>query len=277
MSILAQCKAFTNSPLWVLLVFALPVVGMAIFAVQQAMRGGVVISERVKRAGGSIFLGPWIMEYGYWSLSVPVRWLIRFKISPNAISLGGFAVVLTGCILAAAGFFGLAGPLLLLGSLADMLDGIVARERGLCSDAGEFFDSIVDRYADVALFAGLCVYYAGNPVAMLVVLLGLLGSVMVSYARAKAESLGVHDAPGGPMRRAERAVYLGFSVCLAPLPAYFFEAPLGAVKAQPTYYLVLLTCSVIGLLANVHAVQMTLFVERALRQKHNLAPCAAQS
>ena len=254
-------KAFTNSAPWIVGVFSVPIVGMVLFGVLTAT-GGMKRSPRVQQAGGSVFLSQWIMEYGYWWLRIPSKLLIRWKISPNAITLGGLGIVFVGMVCTAFGYFGLGGPILLVGSLSDMLDGIVARERKLCSDAGEFVDAMVDRYSDIGVLGALCIYYHGVAWAQLVVLMALLGSVMVSYARAKAESLSVSDAPGGPMRRAERAVYLGFSIFLAPLLVPFTEY--GAQR--PIYFLALAVCAMVALVANVSAIQMSLFVTRALRR-----------
>src|SRR5262252_8878294 len=71
--------------------------------------------------------------------------------------------------------------LILFGSMLDALDGIVAREMGVSSDAGEFLDAIVDRYCEIAGYIGLCYYYNERPFAMAAVLGALLGSLMVSY------------------------------------------------------------------------------------------------
>jgi CDP-diacylglycerol--glycerol-3-phosphate 3-phosphatidyltransferase len=254
-------KAFTNSPVWIIGVFSITILSMGVFGVLTAVRG-MQRSTRVQQAGGSVFLNQWIMEYGYWWLRVPSRLLIRWRVSPNAITLGGFGIVFVGMIFTACGYFGLGGPILLVGSLSDMLDGIVARERKLCSDAGEFVDAIVDRYADIGVLGALCIYYQGLPWAQLVVLLALLGSVMVSYARAKAEALSVNNAPGGPMRRAERAVYLGFSVFLGPLLVPFTEPD----AERPIYFLAVAVCAMIAVVANISAIQMSMFVTKQLRQ-----------
>lgn len=254
-------KAFTNSATWIIGVFSMPILGMILFGVRTAVRG-MKPSTRVQQAGGSVFLNQWIMEYGYWWLRVPTQLLIRWKVSPNAITLGGLGIVFVGMLCTAFGYFGLGGPILLVGSLSDMLDGIVARERQLCSDAGEFVDAMVDRYSDIGVLGALCIYYHEVAWAQLVVLTALLGSVMVSYARAKAEALSVNNAPGGPMRRAERAVYLGFSIFLAPLIVPITEP--GAER--PIYFLAVTVCAMIALVANVSAIQMSLFVTRALRQ-----------
>ena len=115
---------------------------------------------------------------------------------------------------------------------------------------------MIDRYADLSVFGGLCVYYANRPALVALVVAALGGGVMVSYARAKAESLNVRDAPGGFMRRAERAVYLGFGIFFAPAVALYSEPS----RAEPTYYIVLAVCALIALLANISALQISAYV-----------------
>ena len=253
-------KEVTNGNLWILGTAGAPVVGMVVFAVVFARRQSKELSARVEEAGGSVFLSRWVMEYAYWFLEKPVALLVRLKVSPNAITLGGLAVVSCGCALVAGGYFGLAGPLVLVGSLSDMLDGAVARQLGRCSQAGEFMDAMVDRYADLALLCGLAFFYHDRLAALGVVLLAMLGCITVSYARAKAESLGVHDVPSGAMRRAERTVYLGFAVHLSPLVARLVEAP----AAAPRYDLALAMCALIALVCNFSTLQMMTFTVRRL-------------
>lgn len=255
-----QLKLFTNGAGWVFTVAIVPLLGMVVFALQNSVRGRPS-SERVRQAGGSVFLNQWIMEYGYWWLDMPARALIRLNVSPNTITVVGLVVVLFGSVMAGLGYFGLAGPVILGGSLADMLDGVIARRRGICSDAGEFVDAMVDRCADIAMLSGLAVYYCDRPWAVATVLLALMGSVMVSYARAKAESFNIQDCPGSPMRRAERAVYLGASMLFAPVVARFTEP----ASARPVYYLCLAVCALIGIITNYSAIAMTLYATRRLK------------
>jgi phosphatidylglycerophosphate synthase len=94
----------------------------------------------------------------------------------------------------------------------DVLDGQVARRTGRSTVFGAFYDSTLDRVADGALMAGLTVFYATNPVhhniyMMVVCLVGIIGTFLVSYTRARAESLGI-DAKVGVMQRPERIVLL---------------------------------------------------------------------
>lgn len=254
-------KAATNHPAWILGTLAVPFAGLLAFMLLTRGRA-LDRSERVAAAGGSIFLRPFIMEYAYWFLGPPVRFCTRHRISPNAVTLAGLLVVLAGCVAVGCGYFGLAGPLVLIGSLSDMLDGAVARHLGRSSEAGEFVDAMTDRLADVALLAGLCVYYHGRPAALLLVLSALTGCVLVSYARAKAESLRVYDVPSSAMRRAERTVYLGFAIHLAPVVARILEPG----SPAPRYDLVLSVCALISVVCNASWLSMMRFTLRRLRQ-----------
>jgi CDP-diacylglycerol--glycerol-3-phosphate 3-phosphatidyltransferase len=102
--------------------------------------------------------------------------------------------------------------MMILANLFDMLDGQVARSRGRVTRFGAFFDSVIDRYSDVIVYVGIMVFYARNTAAhstLLVALTGLalVGSVMISYSRARAESLDI-ACKVGFLERPERVVLL---------------------------------------------------------------------
>lgn len=143
-----------------------------------------------------------------------VRGLALTKISPNVLTFIGlvintFAAVLFG--LANAGnhprMFLYAGLVIIGAGIFDMVDGRVARATGQVTTFGAFFDSVIDRYSDVALFFGLLVYYAraGRFFYLLLVAFVMVSSVMVSYTRARAESL-IGTCKVGFMERPERVV-----------------------------------------------------------------------
>jgi CDP-diacylglycerol--glycerol-3-phosphate 3-phosphatidyltransferase len=246
----------------ILVLSALWLVGLPIFAYQYNRRGRPQ-TERIVRAGGSILLGRWFMEYGYWVMAAPARFFIWLGVTPDKITLLGLFTVSAASVAVGFGYFGLGGWLIIFGSMLDALDGIVARKTGQCSDAGEFFDSIVDRYCEIASFIGLCYYFNERPWAMGAVLFALLGSLMVSYGRAKAEALGVHDAPSGLMRRHERAIYIGLGIALAPLLAFFLEPG----STHPIYHLTIVACVVVGTLSNLSAIKMSAYVKRKLHEQ----------
>ena len=98
------------------------------------------------------------------------------------------------------------GIFLLLAGMSDAIDGTVARASGEVTPFGAFVDSVADRYSEFFVFGGLALYFAGSPVLILV-LLSLAGSMMVSYSRAKAESV-VGKCDVGLMERPERLILL---------------------------------------------------------------------
>jgi len=143
-----------------------------------------------------------------------VRWMIRSGVHPNVVTTMGFLVTL-----AAGWSFHLdhvrwAGFLVLVGGLLDLLDGRVARESGLASKFGSFYDSTLDRISEIVMYIGLASLYNTlypdvEDVAMIyVIMLAMGGSIMVSYTRARAEGLGL-DCKVGYMQRPERVVLLG--------------------------------------------------------------------
>jgi CDP-diacylglycerol---glycerol-3-phosphate 3-phosphatidyltransferase len=137
------------------------------------------------------------------------RWLLRIGVSPDAVTIIGTAGVVVGALV----FYPLGqlwwGTLFITAFIfSDVLDGIMARMQAVGGRWGNFLDSTLDRIADGALFAGLAVWFftggANVPIAMMATVCLVLGMV-VSYARAKAESLGF-TANVGIAERAERLV-----------------------------------------------------------------------
>ncbi len=132
----------------------------------------------------------------------------RVSISPNVITVAGFVITL----LAAAVLprqLQVGGLLILLGGMFDMLDGVVARTNGKASKFGALLDSTLDRYSDAALFLGAAAYFYGiDHIAGAALSLGtLVGAMLVSYVRARAEGLDI-PCHVGIMERPERIVLL---------------------------------------------------------------------
>ena len=150
---------------------------------------------------------------GYLRLIEPVAaLLIRHNVSPNAITTFGTVCTLVGGGLYAGGHIMTAGWVIGLTALFDVLDGTVARRTGKSTVFGAFYDSTLDRVADGGVMAGLTIFYATSPVhhniyMVVVCLLGIIGTFLISYTRARAESLGI-DAKVGLMQRPERVILL---------------------------------------------------------------------
>ncbi|MGC9435573.1 MAG: CDP-alcohol phosphatidyltransferase family protein [Methanomicrobiales archaeon] len=115
----------------------------------------------------------------------------RIGLTPNRLTAAGFLLMAGAGLLCAGGRFVGAGLLVVLSGACDALDGSLARLRGSETTFGAFLDSFLDRYGEIALFAGLLVWYAGSPTESFLVFAAVTGSLMVSYARARAEGAGI--------------------------------------------------------------------------------------
>jgi CDP-diacylglycerol--glycerol-3-phosphate 3-phosphatidyltransferase len=155
------------------------------------------------------------VERAYYAAQQPlVGWLLRSGIRPNTLTTIGAVVVLASAMAYGAGSIRLGGFLLLLSGLVDTLDGQVARHGGMVSQFGAFYDSTLDRVGDGATFIGIAAFlltepgvYAPVPAAI-VCMVAVLASLIVSYARARAEGLGL-DCRVGMAQRAERIIGIG--------------------------------------------------------------------
>jgi CDP-diacylglycerol--glycerol-3-phosphate 3-phosphatidyltransferase len=138
-----------------------------------------------------------------------VRALSLSHIHPNVLTALGLAINIVAAVLFAEGNFWAAGWVVVAAGLFDMVDGRVARVTNTVTPFGAFFDSVVDRYSDMALYMGLLVYYARAERFFYVVLVAVVmaGSVMISYARARAESL-IPSCKVGFLERPERLVLI---------------------------------------------------------------------
>ena len=138
--------------------------------------------------------------------------LARHNVNPNTITTVGTLLTIAAGVVYATGHIMTAGWLMSVTAVFDVIDGQVARRTGRSTVFGAFYDSTLDRVADGALMAGLTVFYMTSPthhnIYMVVVcLVGIIGTFLVSYTRARAESLGI-DAKVGVMQRPERIILL---------------------------------------------------------------------
>ncbi len=162
---------------------------------------------------GSFVLGNFVRGWFYWFVR-PVEWLsLALGLSPLFYNLLGVAFGVAAGVLFGVGRVNLAGWAVLLGGVADVLDGRIARARGLADGRGAFLDSTLDRFAEFGAFVGLAVLFKDSVVTLVLVVTALGGSLLVSYARARGESQGVL-CNKGVMQRAERMLLLGFGAIL---------------------------------------------------------------
>ena len=151
------------------------------------------------------------------------RFLKALKLTPNAVTLLGFAVSVVAAYLVGSGWLLAGGVVFLLGGGLDLMDGALARLTGTESPFGALLDSVFDRLGEAALFVGLAVYGLragfGDHYLMFfmtVLLLALIFSQGVSYLRARGEGLGVFTR-AGLMTRPERVVLLGIGLLIGQI------------------------------------------------------------
>lgn len=136
--------------------------------------------------------------------------LAAIGVTPNMISVAGFAGNVAAGALAAGGFFRAAGVLMLIFSALDLLDGALARKTGTVTKFGAVFDSVLDRLSEAAVLAGLLYHYTqvgGHTEEIILIYAAVVGSIMVSYTRARAEGIGL-ELREGLFTRAERVLLL---------------------------------------------------------------------
>jgi phosphatidylglycerophosphate synthase len=183
-------------------------------AILYLLSGGEARSDRVERVGGTVLLGKSVMSWTYWMTEPVVRMFVRFEITANMLTWASLVLGLGAAVALAVRAFGLACLLATCSTIGDILDGQVARHTHTGSDRGELLDAAVDRYTELAFVAGFVITVHGSALLVILGLAALQACMMVSYATAKAEALGV-EPPRGLMRRHERAAYMitgvGFS------------------------------------------------------------------
>src|SRR5215212_4563716 len=150
---------------------------------------------------------------GYLRVIEPVvALMVRFRVDPNLLTTVGTASYVASGLAFGVGRVRLAGLIVGICAIFDVLDGVVARRTNQSTVFGAFYDSTLDRVADGALLGGILYFYATHPVfgsriMILITLAALVGTFLTSYTRARAEALGI-DAKVGFLQRPERVVLL---------------------------------------------------------------------
>jgi phosphatidylglycerophosphate synthase len=173
------------------------------------------------------------------------RLLLRMGARPNHMTVLGLGVSVAAAYVFAAGRLRWGAVLLAVAGLFDFFDGAVARLAGSDSDYGAFLDSVVDRYSDVAVLLGILVYYqqrSDTPGAVLT-MATLAGTVMTSYTKARAQSIGVR-CDVGVVERPERLI---------------------ALIAGATFHLLTPAMALLAVLTNVTALQRIIYTRRIAR------------
>lgn len=182
----------------------------------------------------SALLGPAARR---WALRVG-RSLHRSGVSPNALTVTGFLLSAFVAWVLSGGNYLAGGLLILFAGSFDMLDGAVARAGNRVSVFGGFLDSTLDRYSEAVLLLGLLVHFlrVGNDTAVVLTYITIIGSLMISYTRARSEAAGLKNE-SGLLARPERVVLLGVLLVLgAPVVALWILAVLSNFTAAQRVY-----------------------------------------
>ncbi len=153
-----------------------------------------------------------------------INLLLKIGITPNAVTTIGFVINVVASVVFVVGggeprtdlrYVGWGGAIILFGGLFDMIDGRLARVGRMESRFGALYDSVLDRYSELAMFLGICYYLVAQSYffSSLFAFIAMIGSMMVSYVRARAEGLGI-ECKGGLMQRPERILLIGISAVL---------------------------------------------------------------
>jgi CDP-diacylglycerol--glycerol-3-phosphate 3-phosphatidyltransferase len=196
---------------------------------------GYAVSGRRRDADadrkGSQFLlglGDFLVHWLMWALGPGDRLALRLGLSPDFFNFAGLLCGLASGVLIASGALEWGGLAIALGGIADIFDGRVARARKLASPYGTFIDSTLDRFVEVFAFLGFAVWLRFSPYGPALAAAAMAGSLLVSYTRARGESLGVL-CKEGLMQRAERLVLMILCSMLDAPVTNAFGWPRGAV------------------------------------------------
>jgi CDP-diacylglycerol--glycerol-3-phosphate 3-phosphatidyltransferase len=214
-----------------------------------------------------------------------VKVLIRIGLTPNVITSIGFVLNLGVAVIFIIGaeegnrgdlsYIGWAGALILFAGLFDMLDGQVARLGNMKSTFGALYDSVIDRYSELIMFLGICYYLVAHHyfLSSILAFVALIGSMMVSYVRARAEGLGV-ECKGGLMQRPERIVTLGlFAILCGVTSSYIggnYKLYVPGIKFHifETMSIFIFPIAILAVLTNITAFRRLMDAKKALEQKN---------
>lgn len=219
----------------------------------------------------------------YFIIDPLVNGLIKIGFTPNTVTTIGLILNIGVAIIFIAGaeekpridlsYVGWAGALILFAGVFDMLDGQVARLGNMSSVFGALYDSVLDRYSEMIMFFGICYYLVSNHyfISSIFAFFALIGSVMVSYTRARSESLGVQNK-GGLMQRPERVILVGVSAIACGIASKFLGGDYKLfVKGIPfhvfeTISIFTIPITVMAVLTNVTAIKRLRDAKKSLEQ-----------
>jgi phosphatidylglycerophosphate synthase len=225
------------------------------------------------------------VQHGIYKVINPVvRGYIKAGLTPNMVTTIGLLLNIGVAVIFVVAaertnrgdlsYVGWAGALVLFAGVFDMLDGQVARLGNMSSRFGALYDSVLDRYSELILFLGICYYLMSHHyfLSSLFAFVALIGSMMVSYTRARAEGLGI-ECKGGLMQRPERVVTIGvfalatgiagkflgsdYKVFVTGIPFHIFE----------TMSIFTIPITVMAIMTNITAINRLMDAKKALESQ----------
>lgn len=211
-----------------------------------------------------------------------VRFLIKIGLTPNGVTMIGFLLNIGVAVIFIFGAFdlnrsnlsyvGWAGGMILFAGLFDMLDGQVARLGNMSSKFGALFDSVLDRYSELVMFFGICYYLVAHHyfLSSLFAFIALIGSMMVSYTRARAEGLGI-ECKDGLMQRPERVVTIGVSALACGITSLAiggdYRVVVSGVQVFETMSVFTIPITIVAVLSNMTALKRLSDCKKALENQ----------
>lgn len=181
--------------------------------------------------------------------------LEAMHIHPHAVTVAGLLFSFVSGFLFWKGYFALGGLALIISGACDVLDGRLARNTKQMSPFGALFDSTVDRYSEIAVFMGLAAYFDSIYITLLIIL-AIAGSLLTSYARARAEGLDI-ECKIGLMQRPERITFIATAAILGSL----IDNAIGW-----EFFTMKLALLLVAILANITVIQRVVHVRNKLNQ-----------
>lgn len=225
------------------------------------------------------------LQLGIYKIIDPVvKMFIKLGLTPNAVTTIGFILNVGVAVIFIIGaeegnrgdltYVGWAGGLILFAGLFDMLDGQVARLGNMKSTFGALYDSVLDRYSELIMFLGICYYLVAHHyfLSSIFAFIAMIGSMMVSYVRARAEGLGV-ECKGGLMQRPERVVTLGFFAIVCGVTSLYiggdYKLFIPGIKFHvfETMSIFTFPIAALAILTNITAFRRLMDAKKSLEQK----------
>ncbi len=219
----------------------------------------------------------------YSILDPVVRVFISMGLTPNVVTTIGLILNTVVAIIFIMGgekgvrsdlsYIGWGGAMILFAGAFDMIDGQVARLGKMSSRFGALYDSVLDRYSELIMFLGICYYLVSHHyfISSLIAFIGLIGSIMVSYTRARAESLDI-PCKEGLMQRPERVITIGLSALACGIFGYYtggnqkWEFNILGYNGFESIAIFTVPLAIIALLANFTAIQRLMACYKYLQE-----------